>query len=394
MMTASRIPALPVASFFLVAGVMGSRPLVPLFAVEIGIGTAEIGVLVAAFAFVPLALAAFAGPWMDRNGSGPPLLLGIITATLGVCTPFILTDRVGLYISQLGAGIGFTLFILAGQKLAGMAGTGLSRERSVAAFSLGIAMGSLVGPLVGGLTADGSGYNIAFLILGLVILLAIFPLGGSFSRKQAPLRAPVLPNISRSPLRVLTYHTYMARAFLVSMLILIGKDMYVAYFPIYALAAGMSASWIGMVVAVHNVGGVIMRFFLIPMVTAFGKNAVLIVSVMSAGICFLLLPATQDPIWLMVISILMGFGLGIGQPLSISRTINLSPSDRIGKVLGMRLASNRLTQFITPLLVGAVSMVAGLSGIFLATGTVLIVGSLKLRVPFSAEHASNDEQVQ
>lgn len=79
--------ALPVASFFLVAGVMGSRPLVPLMAVELGIGTAEIGVLVAAFAFVPLVLAAFAGPWIDRNGSGPPLLFGIVTAVLGVCTP-------------------------------------------------------------------------------------------------------------------------------------------------------------------------------------------------------------------------------------------------------------------------------------------------------------------
>ena len=380
-----RLPLVPIGVFFLVSGAMGTRPLVPLLAVNLGMGVAEIGLLVAAFSAVPLGIAAMAGPWIDRNGSGPALLYGILITAFGVILPFLMPGRLGLYLSQLGAGVGFTLFMLAAQKVAGMAEIGLSRERSVAAMSLGAALGSLVGPLIGGFTADHLSYGMAFLALGLMILLAALPLWRLFGRSPADavLRHKEPPGLN--PLRVLSYHPFMGRAFLVSMLVLIGKDMYVAYFPLYALAAGMSASWIGMVVAVQNIGGVVMRFFMVPMVTAFGKNAVLVVSVMCAGLCFLALPLTYDPLLLLLISIVMGFGLGIGQPLSISRTINLSPPDRVGEVLGMRLASNRLTQFIAPLLIGAMSVAVGLSGIFIAIGALLLAGATRLGVPAEAE---------
>ncbi|WP_099865904.1 MFS transporter [Pararhizobium haloflavum] len=384
------LPIVPTASFFLVAGVMGTRPLVPLLAIELGIGVAEIGVLVAVFAMIPLLAAAVAGSWMDRHGVVRPLLLGAIVTALGLALPFALGGRVGLYLSQLVAGTGFTLFILAAQKHSGRAAPGLSRERSVAVFSMGVALGSLAGPLLGGPGGDHLGYATTFAILGGVALVAaslVLPLMAGM--RPTPLPQNGEPDKSgHNPLRVFGYNKYMARAFLVSSLILIGKDMYVAYFPLYAVQAGMTASWIGIVVAMHNVGGVIMRFFMVSLVIRFGKNLVIITSVIGAGVCYLLLPLTRDPLALAAISIAMGFGLGLGQPLSITRTINLSPPHKVGEVLGIRLACNRLTQFVTPLAIGGASIFAGVSGIFFLIGAVLVAGAARLKVPAEAESAA------
>lgn len=391
-----RFPVVAVATFFFVMGAMGSRPVVPLYAVELGIGAGEIGVLVAVFALIPLLLATVAGSWMDRHGMGRALVWSAAIGGLGLVLPFLVPGRTGLYLSQLVAGSGFTVFILAGQNLAGRGARDVwQRERSVAVFSLGVALGSLLGPLIGGLLGDHMGYGWSFLVLGLLSLLSIgfaVPLIDGDRRSEERRQQAAAPASLRNPLRILGYHPYMGRAFLVSVLILIAKDMYVAYFPLYALAAGLSASWVGVIIAVHNGGGVVMRFLMLPLVRLLGKNRLIMITILFSGACFLALPLTGELIPLAAISLLMGLGLGIGQPLSITRTFNLSPPDRIGEVLGFRLACNRFTQLVTPLVVGGLVTVAGVSGIFVIIGAILVAGSTRISVPAGAERPAGDRQ--
>ena len=393
----TRVPPVATAGLLYFAGAMGTRPLVPLYAVELGIGPEEIGVIVAVFAVIPLVLAAVAGSWMDRHGTGRALVASVLVGAAGLALPALLPGRTGLYLSQLIAGTGFTVFVLAAQNHIGRdAPDAWSRERSMAVFSMGVALGGLAGPLVGGFSADGLGFRTAFAILALAAVAAL-PLVWRLARGDGAAEAasagrPPNPAPSlRAPLRVLGYHPYLGRAMLISSLILMGKDMYVAYFPVYAQAAGLGASMIGLIVALHNGGGVVMRFALLPMVRLMGKDRVIILSLLAAAACFVVLPLFEGAVALAAISLVMGMGLGIGQPLSITRTINLAPSDKVGEVLGFRLACNRFTQVVTPLAVGGLLFFTGVPGVFLAIGAVIGAGSTRLSVPEEVERAGQGQ---
>ncbi len=379
------IPPLPMATFFFVMGITGTRPIVPLYSIDIGISPEELGILVAVFAFVPLLLASFAGSLMDRHGMGRALVLGGVVGAIGLVLPFIAGGRTGLYISQLVAGTGFTIFILAAQNQSGRFATSpWAREQSIAIFSMGVALGSLIGPFIGGFVAQYLGYDWAFLILALPALLStgfVIPLIAQDKTYNARQPASAHSASFGNPRKIFGYHRYMFRAFLVSSLILMGKDMFVAYFPLYALSLSISAAWVGVIIGLHNAGGVVMRFFLLPIVRLVGKNKVIILSIAFAGISFLALPFTESVAGLIIVSVAIGLGLGLGQPLSITRTIALSPQSKVGEVLGFRLACNRLTQVLTPLAISGVVVLTGVSGVFVLLGLVLSFGSTRISVP-------------
>lgn len=377
------------ATFFLVMGITGTRPIVPLYSIDIGISPEELGILVAVFALVPLLLASFAGSLMDRHGMGRALVLGAIVGAIGLVLPFIVSGKPGLYTSQLVAGTGFTIFILAAQNQSGRLATSpWAREQSIAVFSMGVAIGSLIGPFIGGFVAQYLGYHWAFLILTLPALLStgfVIPLMAQDKNHHAGQPASTQSASFGNPRKIFGYHRYMFRAFLVSSLILMGKDMFVAYFPLYALSLGISAAWIGIIIGLHNAGGVVVRFFLLPMMRLVGKNKVIMLSIALAGISFFALPFTESVAGLIIVSVAIGLGLGLGQPLSITRTIALSPPSKVGEVLGFRLACNRLTQVLTPLAISGVVVLTGVSGVFVLLGLVLTYGSTRISVPDDEE---------
>lgn len=385
------IPPVPIASFFFVMGIAGTRPLVPLYSIEIGISPEEIGILVAVFALVPLVLASIAGSLMDRHGMGHSLVLGAAVAAVGLILPFFAGGRLGLYISQLVAGTGFTIFILAAQNMSGkFATSALAREQAVAVFSMGVALGSLFGPIIGGLVGQYVGYDWAFLVLGLPAVGAVgfvFPLMTA-DRLGKQERVDLPHGTSFGTHRtILGYHRFMFRAILISSLILMGKDMFVAYFPLYATSLGVSASWIGIIIGLHNAGGVIARYFLIAIVQAFGKNRVIMFSIAFGGVSFLALPLIESIPGLIIVSVAIGLGLGVGQPLSITRTIALAPATKVGEVLGFRLACNRFTQVVTPLAVSGIVLLTGVTAVFVLLGVILTLGSTRISVPESEERA-------
>lgn len=80
-------------------------------------------------------------------------------------------------------------------------------------------------------------------------------------------------------------------------------------------------------------------------------------------------------------SLLIGIGLGLGQPLTISTAIALSPAKKEGEVLGVRLAFHRLTQVVAPLAFGGLVLLTGVPGTFLAVGAVLIACTPRLFIP-------------
>lgn len=368
-----------IATFFMTS-MMGTRPLVPLFANELEASTIEIGLIISMFPILPLLFAVYIGRIVDRIGCKVPIIWNSILSTFALMIPFVLPTLTGLFVSQLVMGLTSTFFIVAAQSYVGHSGDGKKRELNVMKFSIGNAIGSFIGPLAGGYLADWIGTPQAFLTLGIASLVS-FVLSLSIVENGKPkdsLKKAATMKLSAT-LDLLKISN-VRRAFLISALILMGKDIFTSYFPLLAVEFGLSGSTIGMIIAINALAGIIIRWLMPQLLGAFGRNVVIIGSIVSAGVFFIVLPFFQNEVLLGLISFLLGIGLGLGQPLSISTTMFSLPEDRMAEGLGLRLTANRFTQATAPFLFGVLAQVFTLASVFFVTGSIILAGSMKTRI--------------
>ncbi|WP_372814859.1 MFS transporter [Paenibacillus sp.] len=356
-----------------------TRPLITLYASELGAGTMDIGLLTAAYAILPLAFAIRAGKVADLVGDRLPIVLGSLGATIGVALPYLFPSMAALYASQALVGISHVFITVSLQNVLGNAATKETRDQVFGIFSMFVAMGSFVGPVIGGYLAEHFSYGVAFMTAGFVGLL---PLGLSFlipvivARKVPAAEAE--PAESASSLQLLKIPV-LRKALASSALVLYSKDIFIAYFPLFAAGAGVSESSIGWIIAVQGLAMVFVRMLLGRMTGKFGRDRVLLSSIFVAGLSFILVPFAGHVYLFGVLSAMMGLGLGCGQPLSMTTTYNASPKTRTGEVLGLRLASNRLSQLLAPMFFGLVGNSVGLLSVFYVSGAFLIGGAFLTR---------------
>src|SRR5690606_10455578 len=88
------------------------------------------------------------------------------------------------------------------------------------------------------------------------------------------------------------------KALISSALVLYSKDIFVAYFPLFAKQYGISTSTIGWIISIQGLAIILVRFLLPALTEKLGRDKVLIASVFMAGISFLLVPFTGSVILL------------------------------------------------------------------------------------------------
>jgi MFS family permease len=348
-----------------------TRPVLSLYASQLGAGTAEIGMLTAAYAFFPLVLAIHIGKITDFLGDRIPSVLGSIGLTVGVAFPFIFPHMWSLYVSQAIVGISQIFINISLQNVIGNAATEKNRDHYFSMFSMTVALGGVIGPVSGGYLAEHFSYPLVFLVS---TVIGFVPVAFSFLLPHLPAAKEKTEPEKGSAFQLLKL-PLLRKALFTSALALYSRDIFVIYFPLFANESGMSASVIGWIITVQGIAMVSVRFFLSRLTAKAGRDRVLLASILAAGIAFLLVPLSGNALLMGVICALMGAGLGCGQPLSMSITYNASPKTRTGEVLGLRLASNRLSQLLAPLFFGLVGSWAGLASVFFVSGTFLIGGA-------------------
>lgn len=356
-----------------------TRPLITLYASQLGAGTFEIGILTAAFAFFPLIFAIHAGKISDQVGDRVPILFGSIGCTIGMTLPFFYPTMGSLYASQIIVGMAHLFIAVSLQNVLGHASSKETRDQYFSIFSMFVAIGAFIGPIIGGYLAEHLSYALAFLISSLI---GIIPVAFSFfipviRVQQVKVKEEVAIH-STSPLALLKL-PLLRKALATSALVLYSKDIFVAYFPLLGQHFGLAASEIGWIIAIQGLAMVAVRLFLAKLTHKYGRNFVLLASILTAGVSFILVPIAGHVYLFGLLSAIMGIGLGCGQPLSMTTTYNASPKTRTGEVLGLRLASNRLSQLIAPLVFGVIGTWGGLLTVFYMSGLFLIGGAFLTR---------------
>lgn len=369
---------LSIASAIFLGGMAGTRPLVPLLANELGASHAEIGAIVSLNSILPLIFIVKIGRFIDQIGTKIPLIASACMGCVALAIPAFYMNLPGIYVSQLFAGFSSTIFIVSAQSFIGNNSLASERESNITIFSIGAAIGGFLGPLLGGLLSDYGSYPIAFGILGALGLFSSVFTSFLIERKRADKSNQTLEQ-GRKTYQLLK-SSNIRRAFLISVLVLLAKDIYTAYFPLLGEEFGLSTTMIGVIISINALAGIFIRWMMPKLIEWFGRNSVIVSSLLVSGFFYFLMPFAHDFYILAVFSFFIGLGLGIGQPLSVSTTILALPKDRVAEGLGLRISFNRLTQVLAPVIFGGLSELIGLASIFWSVGLIVMLGSVKTRI--------------
>jgi MFS family permease len=103
-------------------------------------------------------------------------------------------------------------------------------------------------------------------------------------------------------------------------------------------------------------------------------QAVAIAMVMT-GVFFVIYPFSSGA-WMMgVLSTLLGMSLGSVQPMIMSTLHQVTPRERQGEALGLRIMTIYASSVIMPLAFGSLGALVGATAVFWAVGAVVGLGS-------------------
>jgi predicted MFS family arabinose efflux permease len=266
------------------------------------------------------------------------------------------------------------------QRHVGRAAVGALELRQVFSWlSIGPAVSNFIGPFSAGLLIDhvgampGStpGYRAAFL------LMAILPIASWFLVRKTRELPPVIA-ASGGPqpkawdlLRQATFR----RLLLVNWFLSSCWDVHTFVVPVLGFERGISASVIGTILGAFAVAAALIRMAM-PLVAAHLREwKVLAVSMLATAVLFGVYPLMHSAIGMGLCSILLGFSLGMVQPMVMSMLHQITPEARHGEALGLRLMAINASSVLMPMLFGSAGALIGIAGVFWATGAMVGAGS-------------------
>jgi len=350
----------------------GCRVLMSLFAIELGASTAAIGVLVSLFALFPFLLSVYAGKVIDRVGSFFPVLIATAASAGGFAIPYLVPTLPALYLAAAVIGLSFVFIGLAIQNLSSAIGGVEARTRNVSLVSLGFALSGFTGPMLAGYTIDHYGHVFTYLVL--VVVALVTTAGWVATRRFAHRRGASGAPAGATSIRDLLRMPRLRRIVVVSGLVVAGVDLYNFYMPIYGHSVGLSGTMIGIVFGANAAAVFLVRGLMPLLVRRLGEERVMTWSMYLAGVAFLLFPFFEHAAALMLLSFVLGLGLGCGQPLAILMTYNRAPAGRTGEALGMRFTVVNFTHMAIPLAFGTMGSALGVIAVFVSNAALMFGG--------------------
>ncbi len=356
----------------------GSKFVMTLYAIELGASPLILGILIAISSVVPLFLAIHAGKVSDIVGNKLPIVVGSLGMGLGLILPFIFKSLTSLFVSQILLGFFYLFFHVSIQNFIGSLGTGENRTKNYSLYSLVGAISGFIAPLFVGFSIELFDHTSTYLALTFFaiipgVALMFVPL---LANSKTEVKEKKNTKRENSSFKELLKIAPLRRAFFASGMILTGISLYAFYLPIYGSAIGLSASVIGIIMSCYSISFFIVRVVLPSLVKKLGEEKVLTVSMYVASITFLLFPFTENAYLLSLLSFILGFGLGTGQPLSTVLTYNNSPEGRTGEALGIRLTVNKFTHITVPILFGFIGTTLGFAPVFIGNTILLLLGGI------------------
>jgi len=352
--------------------IRAGRVVLALYALDLGAAPLTVGLLAATFSVFPALLSWPAGRLVDRFGSRWVLTIGALGGGLGMLIPFFVPGLTAIFFAAAANGLSLAIYNVSLQNLVGLLSTPQNRTQSFSNYSLTNSIGSFVGPLIAGFGIQHGGHAATCLALAVMSLLPLVAL--AILGRRMPHGAGRKPR-SDTSIRGMLRARGVGRTLATSSLLQSGQDLFQFYLPVYAHGIGLSASAIGVVLAMNSAAAFVVRLVLPRLIARFNEGRVLAGAFLGGAAAFMLLPFFTSAVTLAMIAFAFGLGMGCGQPIVTMQMFTNSAEGRSGEALGLRMTVNHLTRVVGPVLFGVIGSSFWLAAVFWINGLMLGGGS-------------------
>jgi MFS family permease len=326
------------------------------------------------YSLLPALLAVYAGKLSDRLGVRVPMLAGSLGLAAGLLVPWLSPALPALYASAALIGVSNMFYNVSAQNLVGSLGGTEERTRNFSNYALAMAIGSFLGPLAAGFSIDYVGHAAGYLyvaalpLVSALIMVSARKVGRGPRLKTEDEQAVLSTSLLANPL--------LRRTLIASALAVTAQDLFQFYMPIYGHSVGLSASAIGVVLAMSGIAAFVVRTGLPVLVKRWGPDTVFNGSLYISAVAFLLFPLFSGALALAGIALVLGLGMGCAQPVTLMLIFSRAPEGRSGEALGMRVTINQVTHIAVPVIFGTIGSVFGVAPVFIINALILAGGGV------------------
>ena len=359
------------------AGLFANKIALALFALELGAAPLIVGVLTALFSIAAATLAIPVGRLADRFGARWLLVVGSSGAGLGLLLPYFIPALPSVLIAGALCGLSLVCYNVTTQNLTGLLSNPENRARNFSNYSLTNSAGALLGPLIGGFSVDHIGHVQSSLFLSLLAfcpLIMLVTRWNSLEKGAVRSSAPVKGAVAEGGTLALFRDSGIRKTVITASFLSSGLNLFTAYMPVYGHSIGLSASVIGIVVAMNATASFVIRAVLPRMIAWLKPDMVLALSFCSGAFALLLMPLFQNPIVLGALAFTFGLGMGAGQPVVTMLIFQFSPPGRSGEAIGLKITTNHLTNMVSPIVFGTIATAVGLTPMFWLNALMMVAG--------------------
>lgn len=358
----------------------GARVAVSLTALHARMPTWQLGLALSLFSALPMLASVAAGRVVDRIGVERPMRLGMLAIITGLLVAAIVFRPGALFVVSVLAGVGFMSMHLSVQTLVGEIGVDADRRENFSLLALGFSVSGFLGPTSAGLMIDAFGHRIAMALLALPALAAFWLLlrwpislaGAGRPGVPRPAESAAPPAAPRT--RDLLREPQMRRVYLAVALSSAAWDVHQFLVPIYGTGLGYGAAEVGLVLGIFSVATFIVRSALPAISRRVPEWRIVEAALLMAAAIYALYPFSGTLPMMLVLSFVLGLGLGAAQPMLMALLHRSAPSGRIAESTGLRLTMVNTTQTILPTAFGALGAVVGLPPLFWGLAVVVGIG--------------------
>ncbi|WP_010148324.1 MFS transporter [Serinicoccus profundi] len=372
------------ASFVIAVGFGLVSPVLPGFARSFDVGATAATVVVSAFAFCRLIFAPAGGALVQRLGERPVYLTGLlVVAVSSVATGFAQTYWQLLVFRGLG-GLGSTMFTISAIALVVRLAPPTIRGRVSSLWGSSFIIGSMVGPVIGGLLA-GWGMRLPFFVYAVALVLAalVVAVGLGGARLRPPPEDAGRPSLTvREALGDRAYRAALACG-VANGWANLGVRM--AVIPLLA-AAVLDQPWVaGATLTTAALGTAITLQITGRLADRIGRRPLIIAGMLTSGLSLgvlglSLLPGldvTASLAVLLGLSFVSGVGAGFVNPAQQAALADIVGQERKGgTVLSTYQMATDVGVIVGPVLIGAVVDLVGFGAALAVTGVVSVLGAL------------------
>jgi MFS family permease len=236
-----------------------------------------------------------------------------------------------------------------------------------------------VGPVVAGvlIAADDllSTTTRAMLAAGVLTLVATAFAAVSDRRGRGTVTRQEL---AREGVRAILGTPGVPAAVFASIAVLSAADIFTAYLPVLGQQRGIDPGVVGVLLALRAAASLASRIGIGALVRRVGRVRLMWASAAVGAAAFAGMTSTEAVLALAALSLIAGFALGFGQPLSMTMVVQLVPVRARATALGIRLTGNRVGQVAGPAAAGIVAGSAGASSVFWLTSGILLVSAVAI----------------